>query len=63
MCLERHKQNQSQDQKNRTSGAVLFGINEVLAPSAANAALIQDEQRESIRAIPTPVEDDIFRAV
>jgi hypothetical protein len=35
----------------------------VLAPSAANAALIQDEQRESIRAIPTPVEDDIFRAV
>jgi hypothetical protein len=53
----------SRSKKYRTSGAVLFGINEVFAPSAANAALIQDEQRESIRAIPTPVEDDIFRAV
>jgi hypothetical protein len=53
----------SRSKKYRTSGAVLFGINKVLAPSAANAALIQDEQRESIRAIPTPVEDDIFRAV
>jgi hypothetical protein len=53
----------SRSKKYRTSGAVLFGINEVFAPSAANAALIQEEQRESIRAIPTPIEDDIFRAV
>ena len=38
--------------KYRTSGAVLFGINEVFAPSAANAAVVQQEQRESRRAIP-----------
>jgi hypothetical protein len=40
--------------KYRTSGAVLFGINEVFAPSAANATMIQEEQRESRRAIPAP---------
>ena len=40
--------------KYRTSGAVLFGINEVFAPSAANATLIQEEQRESRKAIPAP---------
>jgi hypothetical protein len=40
--------------KYRTSGAVLFGINEVFAPSAANAAVVQQEQRESRRAIPAP---------
>lgn len=38
--------------KYRTSGAVLFGVNEVFAPSAANAAVVQQEQRESRRSIP-----------
>lgn len=42
-----------------TSGAVLFGINEVFAPSAANATIIQEEQRLSRRAIPSP-EDEIL---
>jgi hypothetical protein len=49
----------SRSKKYRTSGAVLFGINEVFAPSAANAAIIQEEQRESRRAIPSP-EDKIL---
>ena len=40
--------------KYRTSGAILFGINEIFAPSAANATMIQEEQRESRRAIPAP---------
>lgn len=40
--------------KYATSGAVLFGINEVFAPSAANATIIQQEQRESRKAIPAP---------
>ena len=40
--------------KYRSSGAVLFGINEVFAPSAANAAVVQEQQRESRRAIPAP---------
>ena len=44
----------SRSKKYRTSGAVLFGINEVFAPSAANAAIIQEEQRESRRATPSP---------
>jgi hypothetical protein len=44
----------TRSKKYRTSGAVLFGINEVFAPSAANATLIQEEQRESRRAIPAP---------
>jgi hypothetical protein len=43
----------------RTSGAVLFGINEVFAPSAANATIIQEEQRESRKAVPSP-EDKIL---
>jgi hypothetical protein len=44
----------TRSKKYRTSGAVLFGINEVYAPSAANAQLIQEEQRESRKAIPAP---------
>ncbi len=44
--------------KYRASGAVLFGINEIFQPSAANAASIQEEQKESRRAIPSP-EDPI----
>jgi hypothetical protein len=44
----------SDSKKYRTSGAVLFGINEVFAPSAANATIIQEEQRQSRRAIPAP---------
>jgi hypothetical protein len=44
----------TRSKKYRTSGAVLFGINEVFAPSAANAILIQEEQRESRKAIPAP---------
>ena len=49
----------SRSRKYRTSGAVLFGINEVFAPSAANATIIQEEHRESRRAIPSP-EDKIL---
>lgn len=44
----------SGSKKYRTSGAILFGINEVFAPSAANASVVQEEQRESRRAIPAP---------
>ena len=51
----------SKSKKYRTSGAVLFGINEVFAPSAANATFIQEEQRESRRVTPTPSEDNILR--
>ena len=49
----------SRSQKYRTSGAVLFGINEVFAPSAAKATIIHEEQRESRKAIPSP-EDKIL---
>jgi hypothetical protein len=49
----REKSN-SGSKKYRTSGAVLFGINEIFAPSAANATIIQEEQRQSRRAIPAP---------
>jgi hypothetical protein len=49
----------SRSKKYRTSGAVLFSINEVFAPSAANATIIQEEQRESRKAIPSP-EDKIL---
>ena len=50
----------AQDKSNKrskkypTSGAVLFGINEVFAPSAANATIIQEEQRQSGKATPSP---------
>jgi hypothetical protein len=44
----------TRSKKYRTSGAVLFGINEVFAPSAANATVVQENQRESRRAIPAP---------
>jgi hypothetical protein len=36
------------------SGAVLFGINEVFQPTAANASIILGEQRESRKALPSP---------
>jgi hypothetical protein len=49
----REKSN-SGPKKYRTSGALLFGINEVFAPSAANAAAVQEQRRESRRAIPAP---------
>jgi hypothetical protein len=49
----REKSNSS-SKKYRSSGAVLFGINEAFAPSAANATLIQEEQRESRKAMPSP---------
>jgi hypothetical protein len=49
----REKSN-SVSKKYRSSGAVLFGINEVFAPSAANATMIQEEQRQSLMAIPAP---------
>ena len=45
--------------KYRASGAVLFGINEIFQPSAANAASVQEEQKESRRATPSP-EDPIL---
>ena len=47
------KSNKS-SKKYPTSGAVLFGINEVFAPSAANATIIQEEQRQSRKATPAP---------
>jgi hypothetical protein len=37
-----------------TSGAILLGINEVFQPSAANSALIQEQQKESRKAQPSP---------
>jgi hypothetical protein len=37
-----------------TSGAILGAINEVFHPSAANAAVIQEEKRESRKANPSP---------
>ena len=40
--------------KYRASGAVLFGINEIFQPTAANAASVQEEQKEARRAIPSP---------
>ena len=54
LFVPRKAQAKSKSKKYRTSGAVLFGINEVFAPSAANATIIQEEQRESRRAIPAP---------
>jgi hypothetical protein len=44
----------TRSKKYRTSGAVLFGINEVFAPSAANATIVQEEQRQSRKATPAP---------
>lgn len=38
----------------RGAGAVLFAINEVFSPSAANASVIAEEQREARKAIPSP---------
>ena len=54
----REKSN-SNSKKYRGSGAVLSGINELFAPSAANATLIQEEQRQSRKAMPSP-EDKLF---
>jgi hypothetical protein len=50
----KYKEKPRRSKKYRASGAVLFGINEVFQPSAANAASIQEEQKESRRAIPSP---------
>ena len=36
------------------SGAMLGGINEVFQPSAANASVFVEEQRESRKALPSP---------
>ncbi len=49
-----YKEKPRKVKKYRASGAVLFGINEIFQPSAANAATVQEEQRESRRAIPSP---------
>jgi gas vesicle protein len=49
-----YKEKPRKARKNRASGAVLFGINEIFQPSAANAASVQEEQKESRRAIPSP---------
>lgn len=38
----------------RGSGAVLFGINEVFQPSAANAQVVLEEKREARKASPSP---------
>jgi hypothetical protein len=53
-----YKEKPRKVRKYRASGAVLFGINEIFQPSAANSASVQEEQRESRRAIPSP-EDPI----
>jgi len=49
-----YKEKPRKAKKYRASGAVLFGINEIFQPSAANAASVQEEQKESRRAIPSP---------
>ena len=49
-----YKERPSKAKKYRASGAVLFGINEIFQPSAANAASVQEEQKEARRAIPSP---------
>jgi hypothetical protein len=49
-----YKEKPRKAKKYRASGAVLFGVNEIFQPSAANAAAIQEEQKESRRAIPSP---------
>jgi hypothetical protein len=49
-----YKEKPRKAKKYRASGAVLFGINEIFQPSAANAGAIQEEQKESRRAIPSP---------
>lgn len=54
MPLRQRDSSRVKSKKYRTSGAILFGINEVFAPSAANASIIQQEKRESSRAIPAP---------
>ena len=56
LFLPRKAQDKSntKSKKYPTSGAVLFGINEVFAPSAANATIVQEEQRQSRKATPAP---------
>jgi hypothetical protein len=49
-----YKERPRKAKKYRASGAVLFGINEIFQPSAANAASVQEEQKEARRAIPSP---------
>jgi hypothetical protein len=49
-----YKEKPRKAKKYPASGAVLFGINEIFQPSAANAAAIQEELKESRRAIPSP---------
>ena len=49
-----YKERPRKAKKYRASGAVLFGINEIFQPSAANAASAQEEQKEARRAIPSP---------
>jgi hypothetical protein len=56
LFVPRKAQDKSKNRSKKypTSGAVLFGINEVFAPSAANATIIQEEQRQSRKATPSP---------
>ena len=49
-----YKERPRKAKKYRASGAVLFGINEIFQPSAANATSVQEEQKEARRAIPSP---------
>jgi hypothetical protein len=38
----------------RTSGAMLFGIQEIFQPTAANAVLIQEQKTEAGKPKPSP---------
>jgi len=49
-----YKERPRKAKKYRASGGVLFGINEIFQPSAANAASVQEQQKEARRAIPSP---------
>ena len=49
-----YKERPRKAKKYRASGAVLFGINEIFQPSAANATSVQEQQKEARRAIPSP---------
>lgn len=48
------KERKNTKSRYRGAGAVLFAINEVFSPSAANASIVVEEQRESRKANPSP---------
>lgn len=49
--------------KRRYGGAALAVINELFQPSAANANLVIEEQREARLALPSPIDKDFKKKV